>query len=90
MNMQKYDRVLSSHTFSAFKISYVCFQNKICYYKFWEISPKWTINIYIGPINQLHIGQWEGFETRMEEFGGNGAEFRWDSIPEMPSQNESM
>ena len=32
--------------------------------------------IYIGPINLFHIGQWEGFETRMEEFGGNGAEFR--------------
>ena len=39
--------LLSCHTFSALKILYVWFQNKIGYYIFREISPKLTINIYI-------------------------------------------
>ena len=40
-------KVVSTHTFSAFKISYVWSQNEIGYHIFREISAKLTINIYI-------------------------------------------
>ena len=40
-------KVLSSHAFSVFNISYVWFQNKIVYYILREISHKLTINKYI-------------------------------------------
>ena len=47
----KYElKVLSSHIFSDFEISYVWFQNKIglYIYIFREISPKLTINKYVN------------------------------------------
>ena len=56
LNEKKNILLVCSHKFSVFKISYVWFQNKIGYYIFREINPKWTVYIWMYEYAHSFVG----------------------------------